>query len=218
MTTTNAWIKITANNLDSIVAIDLRRDAEEVLESDQDALIWHHKSSARAAAEVVYYPKWDQAGIVYNADAEWGDTIVRFDDLGAPFRFRLDLGENVLRLVDEHGVGRCCHDGCDAASAPEWVDDDGDWVCERHCAQNREYVELVAGEPNVLSDPARARRFCDEMAEHGWTVEVRAPRRGEAEGTYYQKGDGTLQILGYSILVPESYRLDSERAYEHACH
>ena len=33
--------------------------------------------------------------------------------------------------------------------------------------------------------------------------DVRAPHYGEAEGTYRRDSDGTLQILGYSIPVPE---------------
>lgn len=43
------------------------------------------------------------------------------------------------------------------------------------------------------------------LAESGWDVEIRAPRtNSEAEGTYYRKPDGTLQILGFSLPSPEA--------------
>lgn len=215
--TTNTWTTITAETIDSIAAIDLRSEAAEAIARGER--VWHHKSSQSARCEVVYSPQSDRAGIVYNADAEWGDAIVTTDSTGAPARFRLDLGgeDSVLRYVDEHGAGRCCYDGCDATAHEQYVDGDGDWCCEEHYSKGFEYVEIVSEPTNALTDHDAARVFADEMAECGWTVEVRAPRSGEAEGTYYRKGDGTLQILGYSLPVPESYRLDSERAYESAC-
>lgn len=219
MSTKNVWTKITAENLDLIVAPDLRRDAEDVLERDASAAIWHHKSDESAACEVLYYPQWDQAGIVYNADAEWGDAIVTLNSTGTPDRFRLDLGDDsVLHYVDEHGVSRCCYENCDGTAHEQYVDGDGDWCCAEHHSKSFKYVELVSEPTSALTDSDGARLFVEEMAERGWTVEVRAPRSGEAGGTYYCKSDGTLQILGFSIPVPESYRLDSERAYERACH
>jgi hypothetical protein len=43
----------------------------------------------------------------------------------------------------------------------------------------------------------------DESGVEPVEFEVRGSRQGEAEGTYYVRRDGTLQILGYSIPVPE---------------
>ena len=46
--------------------------------------------------------------------------------------------------------------------------------------------------------------FEQRLNDSADSFEVRAPRQGEAEGTYYRRGDGTLQIMGYSIPVPDA--------------
>lgn len=50
------------------------------------------------------------------------------------------------------------------------------------------------------------------MAERGWTVIVRYVRYGEAPGTYLKTRHG-LQILGYSIPIPDDFSLDLVEAY-----
>ena len=55
----------------------------------------------------------------------------------------------------------------------------------------------------------------DDNEEIEWTV--REPRRGEAEGTYYRRDDGSLQILGYSIPLDEKISDAVNTAWEIAC-
>ncbi len=56
----------------------------------------------------------------------------------------------------------------------------------------------------ILTDVHIASGVTQVLDEMGWDVEIRAPRRGEAPGTYARRSDGTLQILGFSIPVPEA--------------
>lgn len=113
----------------------------------------------------------------------------------------------------------CCYEGCTRVANE--LDDDGDRCCE-HClwqvARETEFVELHNLTDGASFDEDTARRYEALMAERGWTVTVREPRRGEAEGhTYYAKDDGTLQILGFSISVPDAYSDDSRHCYEAVC-
>lgn len=55
---------------------------------------------------------------------------------------------------------------------------------------------------------------CDDSPAE-WTV--RAPYRGEAEGTYYRRPGGSLQILGYSISAPEGLELTINAAFAQLC-
>jgi hypothetical protein len=86
--------------------------------------------------------------------------------------------------------------------------------CERCYWQEAHFVEL-----HWLDGPSfnevLARRYERLMAERGWTVTVREPGLGEAEGyTYYERPDGTLQVL---VPVPGAYRDDSVDCYDAAC-
>lgn len=49
-----------------------------------------------------------------------------------------------------------------------------------------------------------------------WIV-VRLPRHGEARGTYEVRADQTLQILGFTVAVPEGLRRLREQAFEAVC-
>ncbi len=50
---------------------------------------------------------------------------------------------------------------------------------------------------------AEAAELAEEiLSEQGWDVTFRSPRGGEAEGTYRHDDHG-LQILGYTIPMPE---------------
>lgn len=107
----------------------------------------------------------------------------------------------------------CCYEGCDRVANE--TDSDGDRCCERCLWQHdieAEFVELHNLVDGAAFDANMARRYEALMAERGWTVTVREPRRGEAEGyTYTERGDGTLQI---QLSPPDAYSDDSRDCYE----
>lgn len=62
-------------------------------------------------------------------------------------------------------------------------------------------------------------RAADWLADNdldGVQIAVRSPRSGEAEGFYQRSGSGDLQILGYSIPVPNEIDELCRKAWEHA--
>ena len=81
-----------------------------------------------------------------------------------------------------------------------WGDDD---ACQREdeCAAARERMEdyLTEHEPEHIS------------------ISVRHNRPGECAGTYYVRANGSLQILGFSLPVPELVQDLVNRAWQHAC-
>lgn len=107
----------------------------------------------------------------------------------------------------------CCYEGCERVANE--FDSDGDRCCERCLWQHdmeAEFVELHNLVDGVALDEGMARRYEQLMAERGWDVTVREPRRGEAEGyTYTQNSDGTLQI---QMPRPETYSDDARVCYE----
>jgi hypothetical protein len=82
-------------------------------------------------------------------------------------------------------------------------------VDEAAIERSREYVIIcdVDSERAAWLTREQADRAELLLAAEGWTVDIRSPRAGEAEGTYYRKSDGTMQILGYSIEVPPNLDL-----------
>jgi hypothetical protein len=89
-------------------------------------------------------------------------------------------------------------------------------------------VEIVVVGPELTQDrttPAQYRRLCDRLErcycvlakDTQYSVSVRPTRAGEAPGTYYQKAIGDLQILGYSLEVPEDLTDLSEKAWNLFC-
>jgi hypothetical protein len=48
-------------------------------------------------------------------------------------------------------------------------------------------------------------------------VVARPPQQGEAEALYEKNRDGTLQVLGFSIPVPDELRDLQNRAWDRAC-
>jgi hypothetical protein len=100
-------------------------------------------------------------------------------------------------------VTECCYEGC-ARRATE-IDDDGDDCCARHFAQSYRYVVVSDLDEEHGISTEQAEKVVEIMEADGWGVEIRRPRKGEAIATYYRKRDGTLQILGYSIPVPEAF-------------
>lgn len=60
--------------------------------------------------------------------------------------------------------------------------------------------------------------FVDEDGETvAPCVIVREPRAGEARGLYEQRENGNLQILGYSVAVPERLRELTDAAFNAVC-
>jgi len=89
-------------------------------------------------------------------------------------------------------------------------------------------VEIVIVGPELTQDPttpAQYRRLCDRLERcyyvlekaTQYSVSVRPTRSGEAPGTYYRKAMGDLQILGYSLEVPEDLTDLSEKAWNLFC-
>jgi hypothetical protein len=77
------------------------------------------------------------------------------------------------------------------------------------------------GPADVTPDEDRAActRMEAQLNEHaptGFSFRVRLARKGEAAGTYLDLCTGSLQILGYSIPVPERVREMVDVAYAHA--
>lgn len=111
----------------------------------------------------------------------------------------------------------CVYSGCESRATT--TDSDGDACCERcYWQAEAEFVELHVLEDGSTFDAQLAKRYVALMAERGWTLEVREPNHGEAsDQTYYRKDDGTLQILGFSVPVPESYQQDARECYDAVC-
>lgn len=211
------FTKITAETVETIGALDLREEAAEAIERGE--VVWYRRSGGynEEATQVAVFDN-DRVGVCYGGGAVWGDSCVDIDADGnaTAWKARLDdlgsLGEGVW--VDGDGRECCCYVGCEGHSSTEWIDSEGDRCCSLHWAQDYDYVQIVAGEPDVLSDETIANAYVAAMGERGWSVEVRGLRRSEAEGTYCRQSDGTLQILGYSVPVPEDFRADSQRVID----
>ena len=59
--------------------------------------------------------------------------------------------------------------------------------------------------------------YTDLEGDTRYSVSVRPARGGEADGTYYRGASGNLQILGYSLEVPEDLHDLSEAAWQKFC-
>jgi len=76
----------------------------------------------------------------------------------------------------------------------------------------------------LMSDTEYARQ-CQQLedcytaleTDTRYSVQVRPARAGEAPGTYYRTASGGLQILGYSLEMPEDLRNLSDAAWEKFC-
>lgn len=107
-----------------------------------------------------------------------------------------------LKAIDWTGFLAICAWCNDDATT---TDSDGDPACELHAAQDAAYV--VTARLDLIGSwltSAQAQRATALLDAAGWDVTIREPRKGEAEGTHRMKSDGTLQILGFSIPVPEA--------------
>ena len=106
----------------------------------------------------------------------------------------------------------CCYEGCEK-TATDW-DADGDDVCDEHAAKSMRYViaESSFGQDGDSLEEAHIAPMVSAMQAQGFAVEIRHTRRNEAAGTYSRKRDGSLQILGFSIPVPDAFT----HAYQNA--
>ena len=95
-------------------------------------------------------------------------------------------------------------------------------------AEPDEIVEIVEIEPELTREhisPSRYRRQCDRLErcysslenETPYRVTVRPARAGKASGIYYRQPNGNLQILGYSLEIPEDLQDLREAAWERFC-
>ena len=84
----------------------------------------------------------------------------------------------------------------------------GDDACALHSAQSHRYVVVsdLSGDEGSWLSVDLALALEDALADAGWEVAVRVPRRDECEGTYRMDPD-RLQYLGCSVPVPESLAL-----------
>lgn len=110
-------------------------------------------------------------------------------------------------------VTTCCYKGCERPATD--YDCDGDNACAEHAAKSERYVIVADLADGPWLDATSAERAEEILADDGWTVEIRSPRSGEAEGTYRRTAQG-LQILGYSCPKPEGLSYAADRAAEKA--
>lgn len=107
----------------------------------------------------------------------------------------------------------CCYEGCDHTASE--YDSDGDLACPLHAAQSSRYDVVTDLDEGTWCDRAVADRTEKLLRLDGWSVTIRNPRGGEAEATYRRSEHG-LQILGYSIPVPEPLREAIDAAWNRA--
>ena len=84
-----------------------------------------------------------------------------------------------------------------------------------------DWIPEWLGAPTTASEreaaDERAQAYLDEHEGDDLCIVVRRPRRDEAAGLYEREiRNGRLQILGYSVEVPEDVRDLIDRAYQHA--
>jgi len=117
-------------------------------------------------------------------------------------------------IVNANNELLCCYATCNRKATA--YDCDGDDACEECAAQSERWVILADLESGPWLDLESAARVVTELDALGYDVEIRSPRGSEAEGTYYRKSDGTLQIVGYSIPQPECLEEAVRRASQAA--
>lgn len=87
----------------------------------------------------------------------------------------------------------CCYEGCDAVATT--TDNDGDECCAECAAKNSRWVIVTdLSEDARWCDAGMAEQLEETLADLGYEVEIREPRRGEAEGTYLYWDDGQYSM------------------------
>jgi hypothetical protein len=137
---------------------------------------------------------WEDGRGAYatNSDSQWGDwngSSLRLDN---------------EKVFIKPGIGEvCCYEGCNRPANSH--DCEGDSACEEHAAKSYEWVVLTdLSEGAAWLEADMAEKVEEILASQGWDVKIDEPQRGQAEGTYYRKSDGTLQIVGFTIPKFES--------------
>jgi D-alanine-D-alanine ligase-like ATP-grasp enzyme len=88
--------------------------------------------------------------------------------------------------------------------------------------------DIVEIEPTLTQETINAAQYLEECnrlercytaaeAGSGYSVTVRPARAGEASGCYIVRANGNLQILGYSLDIPEDLQDLREAAWELYC-
>ena len=89
-------------------------------------------------------------------------------------------------------------------------------------------MDIVVVSPELSRDSmsdAEYTRACQQLedcytaleTDTRYSVRVRPARAGEAPGTYYRTASGGLQIIGYSLEMPEDLDELSSAAWERFC-
>ena len=205
------FTKITAENLETITALDLREEAADSVAKGE--LVWFAQGEYGGVRTQVVAFDNGRAGLADGANAAWGDGDVIGDD-GEADGWTLTLDQDGRR-IDVNGREFCCYEGCRDHATHD--DNYGDRCCKDHAAKSYEYVEIVGGDASVelLSDETIARRYVRAMFELGYTVEVRRARHGEATGTHLRNSDGTVRAYRTdSMDAVDSYKWDSEKTLD----
>lgn len=195
---------VTAENLETLretwPAVDQR---EEIGVGD---VLWKILGSQTHCG--LLSPSTARAGVCRGGDTQWGDAEGELPDL----RITLDEGG----VLNASGESICPYEGCTKLAIEH--DHDGDLACEEHAAQSERWVivECLNGGPWL--DEEHAPAVEEKLEELGYDVQIRSPLRGEAEGTYYRKGDGTLQITGYTVPTPDCLKHAINRAWQSVMH
>ena len=147
---------------------------------------------------------WEEEGrgaYATNGDSQWGywnGSSLKLDN---------------EKVFIKPGIGEvCCYEGCDRLAREH--DSDGDLACEEHAAKSYDWVIVTdLSESSRWLDADLAEKVEGIMSEQGWNVEIREPRSGnEAQATYYRRGNGDLQIVGFTIPKPEALRYALDEA------
>ena len=120
------------------------------------------------------------------------------------------------------------YDSRDAAAGhcQDAAREDGDEEADRYEVQESGEIEVevigpslgdVSDEEYVAACDRLEQCYSDLEGDTRYSVSVRPARGGEAGGTYYRQASGNLQILGYSLEVPEDLHDLSEAAWQKFC-
>ena len=97
-----------------------------------------------------------------------------------------------------------------------------------HDAEDTDDMDIVVVSPELSRDSMSDEEYAAECqrledcytaleADTQYNVCVRPARAGEAPGTYYRTASGNLQILGYSLEMPENLQELSDAAWQKFC-
>jgi hypothetical protein len=107
----------------------------------------------------------------------------------------------------------CPYDCCDKPGTEH--DSDGDLACTKHAAMSMRYtvIEDLSESPTWLDLKGAAIAEC-WLHARGWDVRIREPWTTSEAVATYRHDRGGLQILGFSLPVPEALREALRKAGE----